>query len=112
MELYHDKHEQLIAAARQKQLDAAIGTGDRDKTPLESELDALQISIKELDHTADWLLQRIQPVLQPAPTSNPAQEAKEQFEPSSSMRARLRALRDMVDATSARIAGVRYTIEL
>jgi hypothetical protein len=88
----------------------------RDKPMMDVEYDRLSESLAELDASVAELIGRIQPVCQPGepmPTTGAclASGVMAEAQPSE-MRSKLLGLRLRVQATSSRIAAVRYALEI
>lgn len=84
----------------------------QDKPMLDVEYDRLERAALELDQSVQWLIQRIQPICQPACATKTAQGSQEPEAPRSEMRAKLQNLRSLVESISDRISEVRFSIEL
>lgn len=85
-----------------------------DASMLDIEYDQTERALIELDQSVQWLLQRIQPVCQPYAAGNSvaATASREPETPASELRMKLRNLRSIAEGASARIADMRYTIEI
>lgn len=84
----------------------------RDKPLMDVEYDHLEQAILELDQSVQWLLQRIQPVCQPATGAIGSGQSNAPDAPESHMRTKLKNLRGIIESISGRISEVRYTIEI
>lgn len=79
------------------------------------EQDRLYGAVADLEMQLEWLIQKIQPVCQPAPVlpTGEANGKDQQIEATpSTARQALIAVRVRIDEMSRRIAGVKYTIEV
>jgi len=106
---------QWAAAEMQRGMDTCAQKV-REKPMMDVEYDRLSESLAELDASVAELIGRIQPICQPGepmPTSGVSSNSGvlESAQPSE-MRSKLLGLRLRVQATSSRIAAVRYALEI
>jgi hypothetical protein len=106
---------QWVAAEMQRGMDSCAQKV-RDKPMMDVEYDRLSESLAELDASVAELIGRIQPICQPGepmPASGSCLSSGGIAEAQpSEMRSKLLGLRLRVQATSSRIAAVRYALEI
>jgi hypothetical protein len=92
---------------------AAAAPNERDTPLLDVEYNRLAQSAMELDQSVQWLLQRIQPVCQPANSAQSKETTSRVADsPASEVRMKLQKIRELVEGTSRRISEVRFSIEI